>query len=463
MNPDNITDFELHCSNQDLGPGGYNLSCITTVPQEHCWCKSTNPEEIIGTCMHPNCGEGLCFKTAVSPVSDLHGFSHMGKAGLTVIALMFQKNWSEMMDLCVQAAGAMFGYTYYFLVVIFGSFCLLNLTVATVGQTYTRVKKLSEAKKAKKEAEIAQREKIQAERDEMKEKQRAEKKAAGGDEDDEDDADEVDLLFDQVRARLYWGLGLVGVPFAHRIYFKGWYEGWFFVLRCVTLNYFYVGWIIDGLALDTVNQVASEAEVERRQVAIDKRKEHLDSEISRIESLMLDPQIMKLSVFLSYPTKDFPCMYSRQVLENQYNKFKAENPKAFPASETDVGNMDDLAGLEDDDSEESSEGGEDVETSTSEEGGQSHFAWFADFVVIANAGTLAMTGFNDHWNPLLEAVGYFASIFFIVEAMVKSKAYGGWSYYLTDSSNVFDFTLVVIPTIGEVKLIPRRPLDLSVP
>jgi hypothetical protein len=39
-------------------------------------------------------------------------------------------------------------YFYYLFVVILGSFCLLNLTVATVGQNYSRVKEEAEAKKA---------------------------------------------------------------------------------------------------------------------------------------------------------------------------------------------------------------------------------------------------------------------------------------------------------------------------
>ena len=42
----------------------------------------------------------------------------------------------------------MLAYIFYLMTVIFGSFCLLNLTVATVGQNYTRVKKEAEIKKA---------------------------------------------------------------------------------------------------------------------------------------------------------------------------------------------------------------------------------------------------------------------------------------------------------------------------
>jgi hypothetical protein len=74
------------------------------------------------------------------------------------------------MDYSTQLAGGpIYGYTYYFILVIFGSFCLLNLTVATVGQTYARVKKQAEVKRAAREKAQAEMDKIQAERDEMSE------------------------------------------------------------------------------------------------------------------------------------------------------------------------------------------------------------------------------------------------------------------------------------------------------
>jgi hypothetical protein len=92
---------------------------------------------------------------------------------------------------------------------------------------------------------------------------------------------------------------------------------------------------------------------------------------------------------------------------------------------------------------------------------QSHFGWFADFVVVINAGTMAAQGFNDEITPILSGVGYFASIFFIVEAYIKSIAYGGLGYYLNDSSNSFDFVLVVVPTVGEVTTITTDLLGLG--
>ena len=58
-----------------------------------------------------------------------------------------------------------------------------------------------------------------------------------------------------------------------------------------------------------------------------------------------------------------------------------------------------------------------------EEEGQSHFKWFADLVVVANAGTLAAVGFNDSITPILDSVGYFASVFFIIEALISAKVH----------------------------------------
>ena len=65
----------------------------------------------------------------------------------TVIAIFFQKNWSLWMQKSAESNPGM-AYFYYLFVVVLGSFCLLNLTVATVGQNYSRVKEEAEAKKA---------------------------------------------------------------------------------------------------------------------------------------------------------------------------------------------------------------------------------------------------------------------------------------------------------------------------
>jgi phosphate/sulfate permease len=67
----------------------------------------------------------------------------------TVTAILFQKSWSTWMEKC-QEVDPLMATIYYFAAVIIGSFCLLNLTVATVGQNYTRIKKEAEIKKAQK-------------------------------------------------------------------------------------------------------------------------------------------------------------------------------------------------------------------------------------------------------------------------------------------------------------------------
>ena len=53
------------------------------------------------------------------------------------------------------------------LLVIGRSFCMLNLTVATVGQTYTVVKKEAERKRANQDAFDAIQKKVQADRGQL--------------------------------------------------------------------------------------------------------------------------------------------------------------------------------------------------------------------------------------------------------------------------------------------------------
>ena len=48
----------------------------------------------------------------------------------------------------IELCGQFLAYGVFLLLVIGGSFCMLNLTVATVGQTFTIVKKEAESKRA---------------------------------------------------------------------------------------------------------------------------------------------------------------------------------------------------------------------------------------------------------------------------------------------------------------------------
>jgi len=56
---------------------------------------------------------------------------------------------------------------FFILLVIGGSFCMLNLTVATVGQTYTVVKKEAERKRANQDALDAIQKKVQSDRGQL--------------------------------------------------------------------------------------------------------------------------------------------------------------------------------------------------------------------------------------------------------------------------------------------------------
>ena len=126
---------------------------------------------------------------------------------------------------------------------------------------------------------------------------------------------------------------------------------------------------------------------------------------------------------------------------------------------TDVGVHEDIDELLDDDDEEEEGAGDNKAGGTV--GGQSAFAWFADGIVVINALGMAMQGFDDHLNYLTEALGYFATVFFIAEAIVKIWASGGIKHYLKDGNNQFDFTLVVFPTMGEVTCAITRLLGLG--
>jgi len=174
------------------------------------------------------------------------------------------------------------------------------------------------------------------------------------------------------------------------------------------------------------------------------------SEKERIEQIKEHRIKQSISKFLSHPyKKQLPYLSSLKYLDLQIQQtvellieLGGSDDNALDEAPVDASSGDDQ-GLDLEEIEE-----EDIEDVDEE--GQSYFAWLADFVVVINAGTMAAVGFNDAITPLLTGVGYFASIFFIVEAYAKSLAYGGLGYYLLEGSNLFDFILVVIPTVGEI-------------
>ena len=353
---------------------------------------------------------------------------------------------------------------------------------------------LSDERFGLQEAEAAARAKIQAERDDMK-------KNKGGDGgDDEEGAEVIVQLWDTSTCYWYWLLGFVGLPFVHRFHLKlynvdsppgvgqkaiaTWHgpfksSMFWFLVRCVTLNYGLLGWILDGLQMNALNDFASEAEKERIEEWTAATNQMYLDEIERLthQNLVDSGDLLRLMIgkFLLYPITDeddFPWSNSREFLEADYAQFKIDNNTVLDAlgllqeEDDDVGgdNMSQVHLDEDlSEGEEGSEDGQDNEGEISEvsKPTQSHFAWFADFVVVANAATLAMEGFDDSIQSYLDIVGYFASIFFIVEAIVKSYAYGGFSYYTKDGGNLYDFTLVIVPTIGELTTIATGVLGLG--
>jgi len=236
-----------------------------------------------------------------------------------------------------------------------------------------------------------------------------------------------------------------------------------FLARLLSLNFFLIGWLADGLSMESVNKSASKNEQEARELAPQERLDFVRLELVRIRSIPHDSTKQRITHFLSYSRAvggeiDVPWKITEKYLVEKENEAKAwcqEVNKAWKDTQ-----MADADGDEDEEAEEDSEeeseeeededDGEEDAKQDDDDDGQSDFAWFADFVVVINALTMAAVGFNDAITPLLDGVGYFASIFFIVEAYIKSIAYGGLGYYLNEPSNSFDFVLVVTPTIGEV-------------
>jgi hypothetical protein len=91
----------------------------------------------------------------------------------------------------------------------------------------------------------------------------------------------------------------------HRLYMKCWYDRWA-ILRLITLNYFLVGWIIDGCLLDALNTLASKYELERIEAAKVRREAYLMAEVDRIANLSDWKKV--IAAFLEYPANDPRCV-----------------------------------------------------------------------------------------------------------------------------------------------------------
>jgi len=320
------------------------------------------------------------------------------------------------------------------------------------------------------------------------------------DDDDDDDDDAIVQVFDTTTAYWYWLLGFWGLPFMHRYYMKmynfdspplvsakivvGWHAPFnssmfWFIVRCMTFNYLLLGWILDALAMNSLNNQASEYEIERIEAWLAATNKNFISEIKRLSHNTVmenNPIRSMIGKFLLYPiddVDDYPWSNSREYLEADYDIFKAANrnwceQKGIIGDDDPVevqhGNDDNDSQCDPDDDDDDDDGstkGDEDKKDTKNKPFQSYFAWLADFVVLANAATLAMEGFDDSMQTYLDIVGYFASIFFIVEAIVKSYAYGAYSYYVKDGGNAFDFTLVLVPTIGEATTLTTAFLGLG--
>jgi hypothetical protein len=393
---------------------------------------------------------------------------------MTVIAIFFLKSWTLYLSYSLATVqgpiNVVIVFFFYFGLVIFGSFCLLNLTVATVSEIYSKLKKASELKRKLKNEEQAKKDALEEER----RARMANAKAAKKEDEDEDDEPKVTLRFDTrfecsflstrefpycaIRVTLGKAYKLwlfVMFPVLHRFYMKCWYEGhYLFYVRVATFNFFFLGWIWDGLTMQSLNTEAST----EQQARDDRYREQVEAEFCRIDAMVCrmqaededdPPQLSeKLALVLAYPDPHFtrnPLYQTREYLRQEKARLSDGDSGADDAG--DAGSADGLSDVDDDDDEPLEER---PVVKVKEDEGQSYFAWFADFVVVANAASMAMQGFGDQLSIIITTVGYFATVFFVLESAVKSVAYGGFSYYLVDGSNRFDFGLVVIPTFGEL-------------
>ena len=472
----------------DLAVGGSPATCIAVAPLTMCRCQGINKGDISNLyvppiCVDPDgvCGNKLCFQGGAYPIGEHHGFRDFYRGAMTVIAIFFLKNWTLYLvySITVAKSGlfAMIAWVYFFLLVIFGSFCLLNLTVATVSDLYSKLKKLSEQKRKQQNEEQAKKNALEAEREAM----RANAKAAKKDDEDAGEEPRTPLRFDSrfefsfVSLRVFpyfsiklyigtayklWMLGpLVGMPFLHNIYFKGWYEK-YFVLRCCTLNYLLLGWAWDGLCMPDLNQTASDKDKERDDnyaIVVEEELNRIETMLQRVQANDEDDPLewnLKLGQALSYPDPDGrwnPLFTTKKFLESEKIRMSALSGEKQTDEIADAKSQGELPDDDEDDEDEDDEQAGKQQAAKVKEGeGQSWFAWFADLVVVANAASMAMQGFGQSLTPIISAVGIFATIFFVVESILKSIAYGGYRYYISESSNKFDFAMVVIPTFGEL-------------
>ena len=140
------------------------------------------------------------------------------------------------------------------------------------------------------------------------------------------------MQFDENTLFYCWLLGLVGLPFIHRIYLKTWKEGRWFVLRIASFNFLFLGWVLDYFLLEKMNQLASVAEIEYIEEKKMKTIEHLETERGRICEL-----VIFLSFFLSILDLTCCCsvvLYGRMEIEARDGSLvspQASSPPHIPA------------------------------------------------------------------------------------------------------------------------------------
>eukprot|EP00961_Rhodomonas_salina_P244721 3307439-Rhodomonas_salina.1 len=81
-------------------------------------------------------------------------------------------------------------------------------------------------------------------------------------------------MYNNATAWKFWAFGILGLPFLHRFYLKGWCDGWWFLLRVATWNYLWLGWVLDGVrGMSRLNRAASKLEKRRQKLRFKRSKE----------------------------------------------------------------------------------------------------------------------------------------------------------------------------------------------
>ncbi len=103
-------------------------------------------------CSEPPCEEGyICIEVGLNPNYGYTSYDNFGWAMLCAFRLMTQDAWENLYQLTIRANGP-YHMIFFVIVILLGSFYLINLILAIVAMAYDEQKK-DEAMKAEQESD----------------------------------------------------------------------------------------------------------------------------------------------------------------------------------------------------------------------------------------------------------------------------------------------------------------------